>query len=34
MASRRVACAPILRGVRGLLALGDLGVEVAEREEV
>ena len=33
MASRRVACAPTFRGVRGPLALGDLGVEVAERED-
>lgn len=34
MASRRVACAPIFRGVRGPLAFGDLGVEAAEREDV
>ena len=34
MASRRVACAPTFRGVRGPLALGDLGVEAAENEEV
>ena len=34
MASKRVACAPNFRGVRGLLALGDLGVAAAEREEV
>lgn len=33
MASRRVACAPTFRGVRGPLALGDLGVGVAERED-
>ena len=36
MASRRVACAPTFRGVRGPLALGDLGVgvEAAENEDV
>ena len=33
-ASRRVACAPTFRGVRGPLALGDLGVEAAESEDV
>ena len=34
IASRRVACAPIFRGVRGPLALGDLDVEAAERDDV
>lgn len=34
IASRRVACAPTFRGVRGPLEPGDLGVEAAEREEV
>ncbi len=34
MASRRVACAPTFRGVRGPLVCGDLGVEVAAREDV
>ena len=34
MASRRVACAPTFRGVRGPLGLGDLGVEAAENEDV
>ena len=34
MASRRVACAPTFRGVRGPRALGDLGVEAAENEDV
>lgn len=34
MASRRVACAPTFRGVRGPLALGDLGVEAGKREDV
>lgn len=33
MASSRVACAPTFRGVRGPLALGDLGVEAAEGED-
>ena len=34
IASRRVACAPIFRGVRGPLALGDLRVDAAESEAV
>lgn len=34
MASRRVACAPTFRGIRGPLALGDVDVEAAEREDV
>ena len=34
MASRRVACAPNFRGVRGPLALRDVGVEAAESEDV
>ena len=34
MASRRVACTPTFRGVRGPLALEDLGVEAAENEDV
>lgn len=33
MASRRVACAPTFRDVRGFLPAGDLGVEEAERVE-
>lgn len=33
-ASRRVACAPIFRGVRGPLALGVLGVDAAESRDV
>lgn len=31
--SRRVACAPTFRGVRGFLPTGDLGVEDAEMVE-
>ena len=30
MASRRVACAPTRRGVRGPLVIGDLGTEGTE----
>ena len=33
MASKRVACAPTFRGVRGPLLLGDFVVEAAERED-
>ena len=34
MASRRVACAPTFRGVRGPLAVVDLGAEAAGYEDV